>query len=73
MWSVPSHDYLFLKETLRKTYLLSVHVISQTDPALVFVGPLTQRFLIFNTSAIHLLAGCDRTADRSARTTRRYL
>ncbi len=81
---VPSHDCLSLREPAGNTRVpiaphgfirpfRSAHVISRTDPTLRLARRLTQRFFIFNTSAIHLLARCDWTADQSARTTRRYL
>lgn len=81
---VPSHDCLSLGEPAGNTrapidphgfisHFRSAHVVSLTDPTLGLTRRLTQRFFIFNTGAIHLLARCDRTADQSARTTRRYL
>jgi len=81
---VPSHNRLPLREPAGNTGVpidphsfirpfRSAHIISRTDPAGALVHPLTQRFLIFDTDAIHLLAGCDRSDDPFARTTRRYL
>lgn len=68
MPSVPSHKCFLFEKATGKTRLLidsrgptsslqSTHAISQTDPALVLVRLLSQRFLIFNCRAIHLLAG----------------
>jgi len=69
MLLVPSHKYYLLKEASSNTRLPiesyssnadpseSPLLISRTDPALALVRLLTQRFLIFCCSAIHLLAG----------------
>ena len=84
MLSVPSHDCFLFKKAVRNTCLLidsrspiklfqSPQGILQADPALAFVGLLTQRLLIFNYHATHLLARCDRSDDPSARITGRYL
>lgn len=82
MLSVPSHDYFLIKKALGNTRFLinfrrsvtlfqSAHGILHSDPAPVLVHLLTQRSLIFNCCAIHLLARCDRFGDPPARATRR--
>lgn len=83
MSSVPSHNWLRFEKATGDTRLLiasrrsaklfqSAHGILQNDPAPVLVRLLTQRSLIFNCRAIHLLARCDRSGDPSACTTRRH-
>lgn len=74
---VPSHDWLRDWKPAGNPRLLidsygydspfqSIPVSFQTDTVLIFTFLLTQRFLIFNIRAIHLLARCDRPIDPRA-------
>lgn len=67
---VPSRDCLHFRELAGNADIpigphrfiglfRSVLVLSQTDPTAWLARLLTQRFLIFIISAIHLLGGCD--------------
>jgi hypothetical protein len=71
MLLVPSHDF-FLKNISGNPCPCSIRVISQTDRALAFVGPRTQRFPPLSCRTINPLANVIGHAIHS-RATRRYL